>query len=242
MRRLLDMIFCERCALCGEPVEYGRASPFCRICQVKWESEKFQLRSFDGELAAFDFPSVDSGRPPMRVICTVAYDPTNHDTAASGLIFKLKHNATRRVIDFIADELISLLVSALPDIRDGQDKSELIVTYVPRRRESIGQYGYDHMKLCAQAVAKRMKLRCIELLKRRGSSSEQKQLGRRDRIENATTSIYINKNYNCNGKTIILLDDIVTTGASLNACTELLYGSGARLVITAALAVTRRKL
>ena len=87
-----------------------------------------------------------------------------------------------------------------------------------------------------------MKLRCIELLKRRGSSSEQKHLGRRDRIENATTSIYINKNYNCNGKTIILLDDIVTTGASLNACTELLYGSGARLVITAALAVTRRKL
>ena len=25
-----------------------------------------QLRSFDGELAAFDFPSIDSGRPPMR--------------------------------------------------------------------------------------------------------------------------------------------------------------------------------
>ena len=83
MSRLLDMVFSEHCALCGEPVEYGRTSPFCRACQVKWESEKFQLRSFDGELPAFDFPSVDGGHPAMRVICTVAYDPTNHDTAAS---------------------------------------------------------------------------------------------------------------------------------------------------------------
>ena len=243
MNRLLDLLFCERCACCNELVEYGRHSPFCRTCQAKWESEKFQLRSFEGELPTFEYTGVDGEHSANRVVCTVAYDPDNPDAAASGLIFKLKRYATRRVIDFAADELISLIRDALPQLFDGSiPASDVIVTYVPRRRESIGTYGYDHMKLCAMAVARRMRLRCLPLLKRRGGAHEQKQLGRRDRVKNAMTSIYCGERYKLCGKTIILLDDIVTTGASLNACEELLYDKGAKLIVAVALAATRRRL
>ena len=244
MNRILDFLFPEKCACCGEVVEYGRGTPFCRTCLVKWESEKFRLRKAFGEVPVFEYAQPDGvDRNLGRVICTVPYNPEDKSSAAACLLFKLKRHATKRVVDFAAMELSSLLREALPELFcQGIIGTDVVIAYVPRRRESTMKYGYDHMELCARAVAKRVNVRCFPLLKRQSGAYEQKHLGREGRAENAHKSIYLSRKFNIDRKTVILLDDIVTTGASLNACAELLYEAGAKLVVTAALAVTRREI
>ena len=140
------------------------------------------------------------------------------------LIAMLKYNAKRERVEFLADRLAALCTGHY----DG-------VTYVPRRPKEKRLYGYDHARLLAEAVAKRLNVPLICTLECHGhiqqkflsaSQREKSMLGRDNAIPEAVLAY----------PRLLLMDDVCTTGATLRACSSLLREAGAKAVSCAVLA------
>lgn len=145
------------------------------------------------------------------------------------LMYFIKTNADGRIIDFLA-ELAVKACGIKPNAYDG-------VTFVPRLRRSVRRYGYDQAKELAKAISKFCGIPFIIALKRVGGR-EQKLLSRTERLKNIQgryRAIYVPpEKYN----RLLLVDDICTTGATLEACASVLRGNTSRTVTTLVIAKT----
>ena len=237
-RELFSALIPELCALCRQPVENSRDCPFCVDCLLKWEASKREAaKEALGGVPTISFSDGDFG----KALYLAFYDPGSPDHAPNALVYKLKHRATRSLMKFVADEYVGLLERGVPELFDGTfDRDDVIVTWMPRRPESVLGYGYDHMELAAKELAKRCGFVHGKLLIRRKGSAEQKSLSAEQRLGNIGKSLAA-ADTDLGGKIVILIDDLVTTGVSMKVSEELLLKAGARMVICAALLATRRK-
>ena len=78
----------------------------------------------------------------------------------------------------------------------------------------------------------------MQVMTRKYFTKRQKGLGRKARQENAKKSFSLVKNIDLRGRTVILVDDVVTTGSSFADCTRLLISAGAARVICLCVAKT----
>lgn len=150
--------------------------------------------------------------------------PTN------SLIYSLKRENRRDVLDFLSDEL----ANSIQDLVKAPEG--YIITSVPRTSKSVVKYGIDHAELLAKAVAKKVGAKYIKSLISK-SKAQQKHAGsREERIKN--TDFRIRKSADkIQGRNVIIIDDIITTGASMGHAAMLLKGIGAKKIIGAALAI-----
>lgn len=109
------------------------------------------------------------------------------------------------------------------------------VTWVPSSPLRIRRRGYDQCRQLARVVAAHMGLEmCHTLEKTRNSPSQTKMTGNEERTLNVSGAFKANKN--ASGKTLLLCDDIVTSGATLFEARETLMAAGARSVTCLTLA------
>ncbi len=112
-----------------------------------------------------------------------------------------------------------------------------LVTYVPTMSKHIRQRGFDHSKLLAQEFAKLRNWKSYSLLLKTkntiqvGASRSQRQ----EQVKGAYTVIYSDI---IKGADILLIDDVVTTGSTIEACSALLLDAGATNVEVLAFART----
>lgn len=102
------------------------------------------------------------------------------------------------------------------------------VTYVPLSAKDRRDRGYDQSELLAKRIAKALGLPLAPLLVKPRQTRHQHDLSRAERIENAKDAYRASRA--AAGKRVLLVDDIVTTGATLCQCAEALYAAGAELV------------
>lgn len=104
-------------------------------------------------------------------------------------------------------------------------------------------YGFDQSEEICKAMAKQYGLVCVELIKRRRGGKEQKKLNAAERKKNINSLMRPSKGTadTARGKYVILLDDIVTTGASMSACLPMLRKMGVKGVICVTLATDVKK-
>ncbi len=110
----------------------------------------------------------------------------------------------------------------------------LIVTNVPRRKEGIKKYGFDHAAALARSVAKLLNVPYIPTLVSHAKTA-QKGLRGRDRKINAQFSA--KRSLSLKGKTVLLIDDVVTTGSSMGNAAMVLKGEGAKTILGACFAI-----
>lgn len=115
--------------------------------------------------------------------------------------------------------------------------ADLVITNVPRRKGAILEYGIDHSAALAKEVAKGLGVEYIPILSS-NSKRAQKSLRGIDRLSNA--DFKIKRELDLTGKTVIIVDDIVTTGASMSAAAMLIRSLGAKKIYGAVLAVAGR--
>ena len=237
--RLLDLLFPPRCLACGELIRTDNGTPLCGICLAKWVQSRRITASEHRGVAVRRYTDITDPERAGSVIHAVGYVPGARDTVEYRLIMRLKTTYDRRAAEFAADELRSLALTAMPELAGiGGDP---VVTWIPRRHEAVRRYGFDHMDRTAKLLAKKLGISSARLLVRRRDAMEQKQLGIRDRRENAHKTIIISPHAKIDGKTVLLIDDIVTTGASLEAGAKELLRAGASQVIAMTLAATVQK-
>ena len=163
----------------------------------------------------------------------VALDATVALFAYSGAgrtaIARLKYDNHRDAMPTWAHLLADAIDASAPDPVG-------IVTWVPTSRRHRRDRGYDQAELLARAVGRELGVRAMATVER---NSEVSQRGR-TRSERSDTSFRPSSAAlgRLPGRCVAVVDDVRTTGASLNAVAEALRSAGARRVIGATIAAT----
>jgi ComF family protein len=91
-----------------------------------------------------------------------------------------------------------------------------------RRRER----GYNQSELLARALGQRGKIPVRDVLTRVRHTTTQTHYDRKQRMKNLRKAFAMRKNQSVEGATIILVDDVLTTGSTLDECARVLMQAG----------------
>jgi predicted amidophosphoribosyltransferase len=167
------------------------------------------------------------GQPPRRqehgVIAAVAFTGRARD-----VVLSLKYRTRRQV----ACHLGGLVVNRL--IETGEHLDVDVVTWAPTSTRRRRQRGFDQAEEIARTVGRQLGVPTRRLLDRPGPSTAQTGKSRAERLGGpeflARPNLW--------GRNVVVVDDVVTTGATLLAAREALELQGARRVVLAAVAST----
>lgn len=115
-----------------------------------------------------------------------------------------------------------------------------LIVPVPSHKDTIKARGYNQATLLAKEISLLSGKPCEEVLIKNIKTKPQKSLKFKERHENLINSMTVTDANLIKDKTILLVDDILTTGATLNYCSELL--SKAKGVYVATIARNERKI
>ena len=149
--------------------------------------------------------------------------------AYSGPLERLLHALKFERHDFLDDALAVLLEETM------RDRDFDAIAGVPMHRAKERKRGYNQADLLARALSRRIGIRCdMTLLTRRRERATQSQLPKRDRAANVRGAFAASSRVK--GKSILIVDDICTTGETLRACAAALHDAGAGRVCAVAVA------
>jgi ComF family protein len=156
-----------------------------------------------------------------------AYEGTLRD-----LIHLFKYGRVRP----LGGRLGSLIVSAIP-----RDQAFDVVVPVPLHWRRRLDRGFNQSELLADAVAKRYGVRAVNAMRRKRSTAVQAGLSNSKRRLNVAGAFTVPRRTAVEGRRVLLVDDVMTTGATLSACAGALKRAGARYVAVLTLARVDRR-
>ncbi|MBR7151480.1 MAG: ComF family protein [Clostridia bacterium] len=138
-------------------------------------------------------------------------------------------------MEFLAAELAVSARDLLAE--QGIAAQDAVLTYIPRATAARLQYGTDQARELARALSRELSIPMLPLLERRpGMGRPQKHLNSAERLKNAKKTYRVRDYDGCRAKTVLLVDDIVTSGATVAICARLLRRAGASHVFALAVA------
>lgn len=143
-----------------------------------------------------------------------------YEGCAKQLVTSYKFARAKDVAELLAARLHET-VPFLPE--------DTVVTFIPTATSRVRERGYDHAEVIAREFAAQRKLACLPLLHRMGQT---RQVGskRSQRIAQLAGAFRPRNVEHIKGAKILLIDDIVTTGASLAAASKVLKSAGAKSI------------
>ena len=238
------LLFPPVCVGCGERFDLFSEEEipvFCLKCRVRWESELSRSCDVCGRILPLCSCMPDvlraAGAAALHKLCR--YEPEHRTSVGSHTVLALKDRRVPRAFRFLGDELARGLTMDYP-------REETLVTYIPRSRDGAYRSGFDQGFELSRAVAVSGGYTHVKLFSRRGGR-EQKRLTAAERLENVRRSVHLMPGFGENsdtvslaGKTVLLVDDVVTTGATMAVCTGQLLAAGAGRVVGVCVAIDFR--
>jgi predicted amidophosphoribosyltransferase len=197
----------------------GLAPPLCAACGRGCRSDAVLCSRCSRRLAGAD-PFAGAGPPGLDR----AWSSAPHEGVARDLVTALKHRRLLPVADLIADRIQWLAPS---DLLSGT------VVPVPTAPLRTLSRGFDPAAEIAAALADRTGLRLQPCLSRRGGG---RQVGRRRAQRIGHPPLFHPRGET--PRSVLLVDDVLTTGATLTACARALREAGAVRIV--AITFTRR--
>lgn len=152
---------------------------------------------------------------------------TDYKDLAKEVVHTYKFAHQRAAAHSIAD----LMTETFLNFNDREDliTTNYLVTAVPTASGRVRQRSFDHSALLARTTARKLKLPYVASMKRLGQS---RQVGgtRAERFRQVDGKYIVIKPDKINGRNILLIDDVVTTGATLAATTKALRAAGAKRI------------
>ncbi|HZK22286.1 MAG TPA: ComF family protein [Oscillospiraceae bacterium] len=224
---VLSLFFPKRCEFCDNVIDF-------RLCECKKCSDS--VDKITGEVCLLcGFIKKDCVCLNHKHYYKAVAAPFYYEGAAGKAIRRLKHKHDEKAVKMFAKEMERIF---------DENFSNLVydlITSVPLSKKSYNSRGYNQAELLAREFAKGVKLPYKETLVKTYETKPQHTLSKTERTGNL---IGIFEPFIGNiqkGKRIILVDDVKTTGATLNECAKTLLIAGADEVICICAAITKNK-
>lgn len=244
MKRIFTVIaalfFPPRCAGCGKrlppPVEKEGAA-FCAECAKNWQSAmRVQCTQCFQPYSSCQCQPHEMKRAGVHALLKLAPYNAEKSHAVRATVSCLKTHALQRVFDALAVELAPGVLAAL---EKGECRAEqTVITHLPRTKRALRRAGFDQAAELARALSRQTGISYVAHLKKVRDTRPQKTLSAVERRRNLQGSFAVTGDVK--GKCVILVDDVVTTGAGMGVCATLLRQHGADKVIGAAIALTEK--
>jgi ComF family protein len=245
-RDIPDLLFPRQCEACGADLA-GSETLFCWDCLASLPYLRPPFCARCGDFVAGDVPgdfvcASCARRAPAFDLARSAF---RFDGAVADAVRRLKYRAGV----WIAPGLGAFLAEtwrAVPEALRGRVDW---VSPVPLAPERSRERGYNQAGLLAGALARRLRLPCREVLRRTRDTGTQTKLSAQERRKNVRGAFAVRAPYRARnrllarwfppveGKRILLVDDVITTGATVDECARALKAAGAAAVY--ALSVAR---
>lgn len=246
---LSRLLYPPKCCACGTLLQKDildmRVRALCESCRAKWEYAELAVCPKCGrEYSRCNcMPGILRGSGAAAALKLVPYNKYN-DSVCRRLILFIKRKNEKRATDFLAGNLMHPVLQYLSE--SAVAKEQVLVSFVPRGKSICLKLGFDQAENLADALALRLGTPCLRLIGRRSfTGREQKRLDENARFLNAIGAFCLeeedfdalNREYRC----ILLVDDVITTGATLAACVKLLKEKfhGRIVCITVARAINK---
>lgn len=210
---LLNMIFPERCISCTK-----RGSLLCAICERTITTKPQALSGTTAVLFDYQNPLVKKA------------------------IWALKYHQKKALGKYFGNALYREFFKQLA--RDNKKNSgEIILIPIPASTKANSVRGYNHAAIIARSIA-----RCAEddglilfvesntLYKKRENEQQAVVQGKSKRRENVTEVFGIRDGEQLRGKTVILIDDVITTGATITEAKRVIKAFGPKRILAIAVA------
>ncbi len=207
--RILDFISPRLCVVCGERLSPTERS-LCSVCMLHLPRTTYQFSPDDNPMAQLFWNLT----PIKRAAALLYYEP--HSELAR-LIYDLKYHDRPD----IGEDMGRLMANEmqLAHYFDGID----VLLPVPLSRKRLRQRGYNQSEMLAIGVSDITHLPIVtNALRRKHFVKSQTRLSRHERQENVEDMFELRDGSRLQGKHVLLIDDICTTGATLIACIDAL--------------------
>lgn len=208
---VLAALFPADCLVCARPLPWRQRGGVCLPCwdRLPWET----------------------GWRPVAGAPVVLYWAAPYQGPIRDLIHVLKFTGMDTVGGPLGDTLAVRLGPVLPPAD--------LVTFVPLHRWRRFRRGFNQAEEIARAMGRRLGLPCEALLERHRIGRRQVGLGRRDRLSALQDCYRLRRRGRLPvPRRILLVDDVITTGATMEACARALLEGGAEAVHGCAVART----
>lgn len=214
---ILDALFPEdiKCIFCGRDIAHPHICKYCDkedIYNNKNRCEVCDTPIKEGNIICDHCKSKKQFRHFTKLYCPFVYD----DYVRKSLLrFKSdgEKYLAKSFAHFIADRLI------LEEV-----EFDLIVP-VPSHKKTIRKRGYNPAQALAEELSKIMNKPTENVFVKTRKTKNQKYLDYSERQENLENSIILENTEVVKDKNILIIDDIITTGATIEACAKLLINS-----------------
>jgi ComF family protein len=234
LHRLLDFIFPTACSYCRSPVEDSVIPFFCAACWADFSLIQGQVcprcgRPFESPEALSASPEHECGACRQR--------PPEYDQALSvghfeGPLREAIHQFKYRPCLSLGKPLARWMAGNV-HLLSAID----FVMPVPLHRKRLRHRGFNQALFLARGMSEAhgMQLSLDNLVRIR-YTRPQVELSGAQRIENVAGAFSVNRPGEIGGTSVLLVDDVFTTGATLNECAAVLKGAGASRVTALTLA------
>ncbi|HZP40133.1 MAG TPA: double zinc ribbon domain-containing protein [Candidatus Binatia bacterium] len=226
LRVLLDAVFPPACEVCDAGLPAGAAVALCAACRAGMPPPPPVQCTVCGVPGAFPAGACPPcrARPPAfrRARAAALYVPDARGANAVAIaVQRLKYGGRRR----LAAPLGALLAARYPFARD------VLVVPVPLHPHRLRVRGFNQAALLARALARRRALPvAASALVRTRATAAQPGLCAAARRSNLHAAFRVARPGLVRGRSILLVDDVLTTGATADACAVALRMAGAACV------------
>lgn len=183
------------------------------------------------------FPLDEQGRCRLCRAGARGFDAAYCFGSYEGVLRELIHLFKYSRMKPLSKTLAALLASALP-----RDRQFDLVVPMPLYWRRQWERGFNQAELLARATARRSGIPMRNAVRRTRATATQAGLSNARRRENVEGAFRVKKPGMVTGRRVLLIDDVMTTGATASACARALKRAGAKSVALLALARVDRRL
>ena len=210
---IVNFLFPPKCVLCRKVLE-NRETDLCRCCRTdapQYSGTKRKLQFLDSFLAVWYY-----------------------EKYVRSSLLRYKFYGARSYASCYGRLLAMVLQKEYPQGFD-------VVTWIPISRIRKLRRGYDQVELLARAVARELDMEPVPTLRKIRNNRQQSRIRDAAKRRANVLGVYrVTDPESIRGKRVLLLDDIITTGATASEAARVLLTNGAKEVHCAAVAASRK--
>lgn len=245
---LFTALFPSDCRLCGTPLVNISRLPVCGDCLHDLRPLAVGTCSVCGEALVSPYAVSSEQAEPRCGICRRSAPPfakaAAYGSYAGGLrdlVHLLKYENVRPAANVLGRMLAEVIAGLRPGFGD-----DVLIVPIPLHPRKLRQRGFNQSELIARAglrfhpAGEQARL-CPDVLERRRETQSQIGLTRHQRRENIRGAFAVAKPNEVEGRGVLLVDDVFTTGTTASECARMLRRAGATRVWVATVARTLKQ-